>query len=73
MANRISDFVKARRKKAGLTQPELARKAGVGLRTVRDLEQGRRTLRTDKLNQILQLFGHEVGPVPLKRETSNEP
>ncbi|MDP4187660.1 MAG: helix-turn-helix transcriptional regulator [Bacteroidota bacterium] len=59
----LSEFVKQRRGNAKLTQPELAQKAGVGLRFVRDLEQGKPTLRMDKVNQVLQLFGHELGPV----------
>ena len=37
----ISSFVKDKRKKLGLTQPELAQRAGVGLRFVRELEQGK--------------------------------
>lgn len=60
----LSEFVKYRRKQAGLTQPELAEKAGVGLRFVRELEQGKETLRIDKVNSVLQLFGHRVGAVP---------
>jgi y4mF family transcriptional regulator len=63
----IATFVKNRRKAVGLTQPELAEKAGVGLRFVRELEQGKETLRLDKVNQVLQLFGNEIGPVPMKR------
>jgi y4mF family transcriptional regulator len=59
----ISEFVKQRRNNAKLTQPELAAKAGVGLRFLRDLEQGKPTLRMDKVNQVLQLFGHELKPV----------
>jgi y4mF family transcriptional regulator len=62
----LSEFVKQKRSKAKLTQPELAEKAGVGLRFVRDLEQGKPTLRMDKVNQVLQLFGHELGPVTYK-------
>ncbi|MFY7849601.1 MAG: transcriptional regulator, partial [Bacteroidia bacterium] len=50
------------------TQPELALKAGVGLRFLRELEQGKQTLRLDKVNKVLQLFGYEVGPVPQIRE-----
>jgi len=61
----LSDFVKNKRNNAKLTQPELAEKAGVGLRFVRDLEQGKPTLRIDKVNQVLQLFGHELGPVKI--------
>lgn len=63
----LNEFVKERRKQANLTQPELALKAGVGLRFIRDLEQGKQTLRLDKVNQVLQLFGHQVSPVPIPR------
>jgi len=59
----LSEFVKQKRNYAKLTQPELAEKAGVGLRFLRDLEQGKSTLRMDKVNQVLQLFGYELGPV----------
>lgn len=63
----LSVFIKEKRRLAGLTQPELAEKAGVGLRFVRELEQGKTTLRLDKVNQVLQLFGHQLGPVPMNR------
>ena len=53
------------RKEHGLTQEDLAAKAGVGLRFVRELEQGKQTLRMDKVNQVLGLFGHEIGAVPI--------
>ncbi len=59
----IQEFVKERRRLVHLTQPELAEKAGVGLRFVRELEQGKQTLRLDKVNQVLKLFGYEVGVV----------
>lgn len=62
----FSDFVKAKRKLVKLTQPELAEKAGVGLRFMRELEQGKQSLRLDKVNQELQLFGYEAGAVPKK-------
>lgn len=62
----LNEFVKNKRKAVKLTQPELAAKAGVGLRFLRELEQGKKTLRLDKVNQVLQLFGYQVGPVPLK-------
>lgn len=64
----LTEFVKDKRKSAGLTQPALALKAGVGLRFIRDLEQGKTSLRMDKVNQVLQLFGHQLGPVPQKRQ-----
>lgn len=60
---KVSSFVKERRKKLGLTQGDLADKSGVGLRFVRELEQGKKTLRLDKVNQLLALFGHELAPV----------
>jgi y4mF family transcriptional regulator len=60
--NRLRDFVKARRKMLGLSQTDLADRSGVGLRFVRDLEQGKKTLRIDKVNQVLSLFGHELAP-----------
>ena len=58
------------RKQYNLTQVELSEKSGVGLRLVRELEQGKETLRLDKVNQILNLFGSEVGVVPISK--SNE-
>ncbi len=61
--NKLSNFVKDKRKKLGLTQPQLAERAGVGLRFVRELEQGKKTLQMDKVNQVLFLFGHELGPI----------
>ena len=57
------------RKQYGLTQVELSEKSGVGLRFVRELEQGKQTLRLDKVNLILKLLGSEVGAVPLSKNT----
>lgn len=65
-------FVKNKRNAAKLTQPELAEKAGVGLRFVRELEQGKESLRVDKVNQVLKLFGYEVGAIPINRELYHE-
>lgn len=62
----LSKYVKAMRKEYNLTQVDLSEKAGVGLRFVRELEQGKQTLRIDKVNQILNLFGSEVGVVNKK-------
>lgn len=64
----IPSFVEERRKQLRLTQPELAMRAGVGLRFVRELEQGKKTLRLDKVNQVLALFGAEVGVVSIIEE-----
>lgn len=63
----LSKHIKLKRKENRLTQPELALKAGVGLRFVRDLEQGKSTLRMDKVNDVLRLFGETLGPIPLDR------
>lgn len=61
----LIDFVKSRRDQLGLTQQELADRAGVGIRFVRDLEQGKESLRLDKVNQVLVLFGHKMGPIKI--------
>ena len=68
---KLSQFVKERRKSLGLTQQDLSFKAGVGLRFVRDLEQGKESLMIDKVNQVLSLFGHEMGPVPTERDENS--
>lgn len=65
--NPISDFVRSERKAIGLTQVELALKSGVGIRFVRDLEQGKESLRTDTVNKVLFLFGKRLGPVDVPR------
>ncbi len=72
MTEKLIKFIKERRKLLGLTQEELAKKAGVGLRFIRDLEQGKESLRLDKVNQVLQLFGHEMIPGEINREIENE-
>jgi y4mF family transcriptional regulator len=63
----LAEFIKAKRRAVKLTQPELAEKAGVGLRFVRELEQGKESLRLDKVNQVLRLFGCEMGPIEQQR------
>ncbi|MEO6522526.1 MAG: helix-turn-helix transcriptional regulator [Mucilaginibacter sp.] len=59
----LSDYLKKKRKSLNLTQEDLASKAGVGLRVVREMEQGKPTLRMDKVNQVLMLFGAELGVI----------
>ncbi len=61
--NKLSALVKEKRKKLGLTQEELSKRAGVGLRFIRDLEQGKKSLQLNKVDQVLHLFGLEMGPV----------
>lgn len=60
--NKIGKYIKEERKKVGLTQEEFAMRAGLGLRFVRELEQGKETVRLDKVNQALAMFGMEVVP-----------
>jgi len=66
--DKLADFVRKNRLGAKLTQPELAQKAGVGLRFIREMEQGKATLRMDAVNKVLRLFGKGLGPVDLPRE-----
>jgi y4mF family transcriptional regulator len=69
IATDLSVQIQQLRKKSGLTQVEMARRTGVGLRFVRDVEQGKLTVRVDKVNQVLVLFGYHVEAVK-DRETS---
>ena len=64
--NTIGKYIKQKRKEAGLTQEEFAIRSGLGLRFVRELEQGKKTVRMDKVNQALSMFGMET--VPGKRD-----
>ncbi len=66
--NAISEFIKTERKKAGLTQEEFALRSGLGLRFVRELEQGKETVRMDKVNQALSMFGMQAVPGSIDRK-----
>lgn len=66
------NFIKNQRRLNKMTQKDLAEKAGVGIHFIRDLEQGKNTLRMDKINQVLALFGRELGPVEKQRKTDEE-
>lgn len=57
---KIGKTVKLLRKKTGLTQQDFSRRVGVGLRFVRDLEQGKQTVRMDKVDQVLKFLGHHL-------------
>jgi y4mF family transcriptional regulator len=63
----LNEQIKELRKKAGLTQIEFAKRAGLGLRFIRELEQGKSTVRLDKLNQVLEFLGHHL---EVKRDES---
>lgn len=71
--DRIAAFVRENRKAAGLTQEEFAIRSGLGLRFVHDLEQGKETVRLDKVNQALAMFGMEAIPGRIERKTPEDP
>ena len=63
----LSKFVQFKRKSLKMTQKEMSEKSGVGMRFVRELERGKQTLKMDKVNQVLDLFGCELGPIETTR------
>lgn len=67
----LSSFVKTRRKQLNLTQEEFAEKAGVALTVIRKIEQGKDNLSVSKVNQVLLMFGHVLGPINQKNEASH--
>ena len=66
----LAEFVKVRRKEANLTQEEFAERAGVALTVIRKIEQGKENLNLEKVNQVLKMFGHELGPVRANEQMS---
>lgn len=66
----IGDYIKTERRNLGMTQKEFAMRSGLGLRFVRDLEQGKESVRMDKVNQALAMFGMEA--VPGRKEKTDE-
>ncbi len=67
-AGPIAILVRSQRKKLGYTQSELAKRIGVGLRFLKELEQGKKSVRLDKVTQVLTYFGYELTPVLKKKE-----
>lgn len=65
--SRLSTFVKYNRSRLKMSQAELAGKSGVGLRFIRELEQGKESLRLDKVNQVLLMFGHTIAPLTTRQ------
>ena len=63
----LNKFVRFKRKSLKMTQKEMSEKSGVGIRFVRELERGKQTLKMDKVNQVLDLFGYELGPIETTR------
>ena len=67
--SQLSHFVKFRRKRLNLTQEEFAEKAGVALTVIRKIEQGKENLSLTKVNRVLHMFGHVLGPISEKNAT----
>ena len=67
-AGPIANFVRSKRKKLGYTQLELAKRIGVGVRFLKELEQGKKSVRLDKVSQVLDYFGYEVAPILKEKE-----
>lgn len=59
----LNKFVRLKRKSLKMTQKVMSEKSGVGIRFIRELERGKQTLKMDKVNQVLDLFGFELGPI----------
>lgn len=70
--NKIAEYIREQRKAKDLTQEEFAMRSGLGLRFVRELEKGKKTLRLDKVNQALEMFGMEAVPGRKEREDESE-
>jgi transcriptional regulator, y4mF family len=64
----FAHFFKEKRRELGITQNELAQRAGVGLRFIRDVEQGKKSLRLNTVNQVLALFGSQAAPVRIVKD-----
>ncbi len=67
----LNKFVRSKRKSLKMTQKEMSEKSGVGIRFIRELERGKETLKMDKVNQVLSLFGYELGPVETNRNNED--
>ncbi len=67
----LSVFVRQKRKSLRITQKEMSEKSGVGIRFIRELEKGKETLKMDKINQVLDLFGFELGPIESSKVNRN--
>ena len=68
----LNTFVRMKRKSLKMTQLEMSEKSGVGLRFIRELERGKETLKMDKVNQVLNLFGYQLGAVASERNTGTD-
>ena len=65
----LAEFVRRQRRENRMTQQDLADRAGVGIRFIRELENDKPTLRMDKVNVVLDLFGHQLAPLRCHTKT----
>lgn len=65
----LANFVRSKRKSLGYSQLKLSQRTGVGLRFLKELELGKKTLRMDKVEQVLNFFGFTLAPVPIERKS----
>ena len=72
-SNPLGSFIRTKRKEAGLTQEEFAVRSGLGLRFIHELESGKKTVRLDKVNQALAMFGMEAVPGRIERTEGDRP
>jgi y4mF family transcriptional regulator len=56
----LGDALRAARKHLGLTQPQLALAAGVGVRFIVDLEGGKSTVRLENVLRVIDALGGEI-------------
>lgn len=67
----LNEFVRQKRKSLKMTQKEMSEKSGVGIRFIRELEKGKETLKMDKINQVLYLFGYTLGAIATSKINNN--
>jgi y4mF family transcriptional regulator len=59
-AQQLGDALRAARKQLGLTQPQLALAAGVGVRFIVDLEAGKATVQLQQVLRVIDALGGEL-------------
>ena len=59
-AQHLGDALRAARKQLGLTQPQLALAAGVGVRFIVDLEAGKATVQLQQVLRVIDALGGEL-------------
>jgi len=71
-AQDLGDALRAARKQLGLTQPQLALAAGVGVRFIVDLEAGKTTVQLQQVLRVIDALGGElaISGLPVKPDAS---